>query len=97
MPFFIDINCSILCIKSIQGIAPDTELYKGDLVLSLMYEDRNLLSGKQKERIEKEDQKAGKKKKEKKKATGKINIHIKEGRDLPAADKDGFSDPFCKL
>jgi len=83
-----------LCEK---GVPPITELYKGELHLSLMFEDRSLLVGKQKERLEREEQKSGKKKKNNKKPTsGKIFIHIKEGRDLPAADRDGFSDPFCK-
>ena len=90
----VDIEMFVVLL---QGVPPITELYKGELHLSLMFEDRSLLVGKQKERLEREEQKSGKKKKNNKKPTsGKIFIHIKEGRDLPAADRDGFSDPFCK-
>ena len=71
----------------------------GELKISLMFEDQGLLNEKEKKRHDEQEELFGskkKKKKGKKKSPGKINVHIKEACDLPAADRDGFSDPFCK-
>ena len=40
-----------------------------------------------------------KKKKKKKdiKSNGRVHLHIKQASELPASDKSGFSDPFCKV
>ena len=77
------------------------ELYKGYLKIALMFEDQQLHSRgmRPKEDDDEEDGKKKKKAKKKKKETetnGIIHLHIKEGSDLPSADKDGLSDPFCK-
>lgn len=55
--------------------------YCGDLTFLLMFEP------------EKENQKD---KKKKKKLGGKLHIKLKEARNLPAKDSNGFSDPFVK-
>ncbi|XP_057306004.1 uncharacterized protein LOC130644420 isoform X4 [Hydractinia symbiolongicarpus] len=84
-----------LCEK---GSPPMTELYKGELLISLMFEDPSVYSIK-KTAIDHEDssgKKKKKKKKEKSSSLAKIHLHIKEARDLPSSDKDGLSDPFCK-
>ena len=39
---------------------------------------------------------SNKDKKKKKKSGGKLHIQLKEARNLPAKDSNGFSDPFCK-
>lgn len=39
---------------------------------------------------------SSKDKKKKKKSGGKLHIKLKEARNLPAKDANGFSDPFCK-
>ena len=83
-----------------QGVAPMIELYKGELKIALMFEDASLMTGKQKQRFDQQEELTGKKKKKKGKTkistAGKINVHIKEGSDLPSSDRDGLSDPFCK-
>ena len=56
--------------------------YCGDLTVSMMYEPGE------------ESQKD--KKKKNKKSGGKLHIQLKEARNLPAKDSNGFSDPFCK-
>ena len=55
--------------------------YCGDLTVSLMYEP---------------GEESNKDKKKKKKSGGKLHIQLKEARNLPAKDSNGFSDPFCK-
>ena len=55
--------------------------YCGDLTVSLMYEP---------------GEESHKDKKKKKKSGGKLHIQLKEARNLPAKDTNGFSDPFCK-
>lgn len=55
--------------------------YCGDLTVSLMYEP---------------GEESSKDKKKKKKSGGKLHIQLKEARNLPAKDSNGFSDPFCK-
>uniref|UniRef100_A0A7M5V2V8 Uncharacterized protein n=1 Tax=Clytia hemisphaerica TaxID=252671 RepID=A0A7M5V2V8_9CNID len=75
--------------------APTRELYRGELYISLCFEDDNFKGV----REDTEDEKKKKKKKKKKdmKSNGRVNIHILKATDLPAADKDGASDPFCKV
>nr|XP_047128562.1 uncharacterized protein LOC100208668 isoform X4 [Hydra vulgaris] len=84
-----------LCEK---GEAPTANLTVGELKIALMFEDQGLLNEKEKKRHDEQEELFGskKKKKGKKKSSGKINVHIKEACHLPAADSDGFSDPFCK-
>ena len=55
--------------------------YCGDLTVSMMYEP---------------GEESHKDKKKKKKSGGKLHIQLKEARNLPAKDSNGFSDPFCK-
>jgi len=85
-----------LCEK---GSPPMVDLYKGQLKIALMFEDNDLLGSKKRNTDFEEEsskKKKKKKKKEKQESGGKIHIHLKEASDLPAADKDGLSDPFCK-
>lgn len=73
------------------------DLFKGELLISLMFEDDSLNSIKEKVSMGDDKKKSKKKKKKEKMATtGRINLHIKKCLNLPAADKDGLSDPFCK-
>ena len=61
----------------------------------MVYEDGNI-DGDQDD--DKEDKKKKKKKKKKDmKSNGRICLHIKKAIDLPAADRNGKSDPFCKV
>ncbi|XP_078372421.1 uncharacterized protein LOC144656073 isoform X3 [Oculina patagonica] len=60
---------------------PSLMAYCGDLTVSLMYEP---------------GEESHKDKKKKKKSGGKLHIQLKEARNLPAKDSNGFSDPFCK-
>ena len=55
--------------------------YCGDLTVSMMFEP---------------PEESHKDKKKKKKSGGKLHIQLKEARNLPAKDSNGFSDPFCK-
>lgn len=55
--------------------------YCGDLTVSLMFE---------------RPEESSTDKKKKKKSGGKLHIKLKEARNLPAKDANGFSDPFCK-
>jgi len=60
-----------------------------------MFEDDELNKG----TTQPEDDKKKKKKKKKDltKTNGRVHLHIKQATDLPASDKSGFSDPFCKV
>lgn len=59
---------------------PSLMSYCGDLTVSLMFERPE----------------EPKEKKKKKKSAGKLHIKLKEARNLPSKDANGFSDPFCK-
>ena len=77
-----------------------TELFKGEIKVSLMFEDVSLYEHDKDDHGHDDSSKSKKKKKKKDKSktreTPKIHLHIIEGIDLPAADKDGLLNPFCK-
>ena len=60
-----------------------------------MFEDDNF--GVRNDDDDDKKKKKKKKKKDKDKTNGRVNLHIKQATDLPAADKTGKSDPFCKM
>lgn len=74
--------------------APKGDLFKGELLLSIMFEDDSLNLNKVQPI---EEKKKKKKKKKDMKSNGKILLHLKQANDLPAADRNGVSDPFCKV
>ena len=59
--------------------------------------ETNVYSKKDQAKKEKEKKKGKEKEKKKKQEKGRILIHVIKGEDLPAADADGMSDPYCKL
>ncbi|XP_065056875.1 uncharacterized protein LOC135685055 isoform X8 [Rhopilema esculentum] len=71
-------------------------IFKGKLTVSLMFET-NMYSKKDQAKKEKEKKKGKEKEKKKKQGKGRILIHVIRGEDLPAADADGLSDPYCKF
>ena len=85
-----------LCEKA---IPPSLTLYKGEMRFSIMFEDKTMFSmdtQRAKDDIDGKGKKKGRIDPSSRKGTGKINVHIKECFDLPSADMDGFSDPYCK-
>ena len=82
---------SLFEFQSIQG---SKTLYKGELVVGLMFDNEDSSSGQSKKKGKDKDK--DKKKKKDKNSGSRIMVHIKEGNDLPSGDPDGFSDPYCK-